>query len=372
MGQAFNKVLGRLYKWMPAAARPFLKSVFLQSQIRLIGLLTGRSVRRGKRIAFLDFDIAYLEEFEYLGPGRDEVEVVSRHSTVSPGTERAVLCGLPGARRSFPYFPGYSFAGQVVKIGPGVKQFRIGDRVAGRVKHASGDSVSTDLIFRIADGVGDEAASFIELGIIALQGIRKAGIKPGDRVAILGQGLIGQLANRLAKAVGAGAVIALAPSRNRAATALVPGGADSFIATSAREFEPHSIGADIVIEAVGTPDAIVLAANCARAGGRVVLLGSSRGLSRDVDLARLMRARGMEMVGAHISNMPTSTASPGRFTYRQEGELFLDLLRMGRLSVDNLVTWRPTPQECNTVYEVLAKGGRDHVAIVFDWRGVHA
>lgn len=372
MGQGFNKALGAIYKWIPPAARPFFKSAFIRTQIRLAGILSGRRVRRGKRVAFLDFEIAHLEDFEYLSPGRDEIEIEVCSTTVSPGTERAVLCGLPGSRRGFPYIPGYSSAGRIKAIGSRVKGLKIGDTVAGRVKHASGDSVKADLVFSVPTGIDMDSASFIELGIIVLQGVRKARIEPGDTVAVLGQGLIGQLANRLARALSAGEVIALAPSRNRATVSLLPGGADRFIETRSAAFDPDSIAADIVIEAVGTPDAIAMAARCAREGGRVVLLGSSRGLSPNVNLAQLLQSRRLELIGAHISNMPAIEASPGRHTYRQEGELFLDLIRCGRLTVRDLVTWRPAPQECNSVYEQLADGGHAHVAIVFDWQKAQA
>jgi threonine dehydrogenase-like Zn-dependent dehydrogenase len=368
MRKKVDAILGAIYGWIPLAARPYLKSVFIYSEIRLRGLLSRRAVRRGRRVAFLDFEIAYFEAYEYLGPGPGQVEVSTYRSTVSPGTESAVLCGLPGARRSFPYYPGYSFAGDVVGVGPGVKGLKNGDRVAGRVKHVSGDSIDENLVFRIPDGVDYEEASFIELGIIVLQGIRKAAIRPGDRVAVLGQGIVGQLANRIARLVGAGEVIALAASRRRASTSLVHGGADRFEVTGTGNFDPASVSADVVIEAVGTPDAITLAAKCSRPGGRVVLLGSSRGLSRNVDLASLLQSRGLQMIGAHISNMPAVDASAGRHTYRHEGRLFLELLSSKRLDVSPLVTWRPKPQECNAVYELLAKGGKEQVAIVFDWQ----
>lgn len=367
MPQWLETLLGTLYKRIPPAARPIFKKIFLWGQIRIAGLASRRRVRPGCRVAFLDFEIAYLESFEYLSPGPGEVEVSTHFSTISPGTERAVLCGLPGARRAFPYFPGYSAAGEVVAVGRDVAEFKPGDRVSGRVRHLSGDSVRAEFLFRVPDGVSIEAASFIELGIITLQGIRKAHIEPGDTVAVLGQGLIGQMANRLARTAGAARVIAIAPSRNRAETALAEGGATEFVAMRAEAFDPSEIGADIVIEAVGTPDAIVMAAKCARQGGRVVLLGSSRGLSRGVNLAEVIQRRDIEMIGAHISDMPTRDSSPGRHTYRDEGRFFLELLRSGRLSVSDLVTWRVAPEDCNDVYEVLAKGGREHVAIVFDW-----
>lgn len=368
MGQGFNRLLGTVYQWIPPDARPFFKSLFLRSQIRLQALLTRRRVRRGRRVEFIDFEIAHLEPFEYLSPGPGEVEVAARYTTVSPGTERAVLCGLPGARRSFPYVPGYSCAGEVRTTGKGVRGFAAGDRVAGRVKHASADAARADFLFRVPEGVDLESASFIELGIIVLQGMRKSLIRPGECVAVLGQGLIGQLANRIARAMGASDVVALAPSRNRAPVALAGGGADRFVAMKDGGFDPAAVAADVVIEAVGTPDAIATAAACAKSGGRVVLLGSSRGLSPNVRFSELLRARNIGMTGAHIGNLPALDPGPGRHTYRQEGELFLDLLRSGRLSVCDLVTWRPAPAECNAVYEALAEGGRNHVAIVFDWR----
>lgn len=363
-----ERFLGSLYSRIPPSVRPAFKTVFLWAQIRIVGLWSRRSVRRGQRVAFLDFEIAHLEPYEYLSPGANEVEIAAHFSTVSPGTERAVLCGLPGARRAFPYFPGYSCAGVVVDAGASISTFRVGDRVAGRMRHASGESALTDHLFRVPDGVSLESASFIELGIITLQGIRKARINPGDTVAVLGQGLIGQLANRVARAVGASQVIAIAPSRNREPTAMANGGATAFVSMSEGSFDPSVVSADVVIEAVGTPDAIVMAVRCARPGGRVVLLGSSRGLSRDVNLGALVQGQDITIVGAHISDMPGHDPSPGRHTYRQEGELFLDMLRSGRLSVSNLVTWRPSPAECNAVYEILAKGGREHVAIAFAWQ----
>jgi len=368
MAAWLEKLLVYCYARIPAALRPAFRSVFFWGQIRAEALVSRRRVRYGQRVSFLDFEIAHLEPFEYLSPRPNEVEIKTHCSTVSPGTERAVLCGLPGARKTFPYFPGYSCAGEIVATGSRVKGFKLGDRIAGRVRHLSGESVGTDFIFHIPEGVSYESASLIELGIITLQGLRKARIQPGDVVAVLGQGLIGQLAGRLARAGGASRVIAIAPTRNRARAALAPGGATEFVAMRESAFSPSSIAADVVIEAVGTPDAIATATLCARPGGRVVLLGSSRGLSRNVNLAALLQHRDIELVGAHISDMPATEASPGRHTYRQEGELFLDMLRTGRLSVTDLVTWRAAPDECNAVYETLAKGGREHVAMVLEWQ----
>lgn len=361
------QALGAIYTRIPPSMRPTLKRVFLWTQIRVEGLLTGRKVMRGQRIEFVGFEIADLAHFEFLSPGPGEVQVESLFSTVSPGTESAVLCGLPGARRSFPYVPGYSCAGRVTRVGKGVRDLRVGQLVAGRIPHVSQYTVGRSLVFPVPDGVSPEAASFMELGIITLQGMRKARIAPGDHVAVLGQGLIGQMANRLARMLAAGRVTAIAPSRSRSRTAVAAGGADEFLAMRDPEFAALRVQADVVVEAVGTPDAVRTAMQCSRHGGRVVLLGSARGLTRDIPLGQLIAEKELSVIGAHISDMPDREASPGRHTYHDEGRLFLDLLQQQRLSVDELVTWRASPRECNAVYESLAHGGGGHVAIVFDW-----
>ncbi|MCS6897903.1 MAG: zinc-binding alcohol dehydrogenase, partial [Nitrospira sp.] len=291
----------------------------------------------------------------------------SECSLISPGTERAVLCGLPGARRSFPYVPGYSTAGKVIKKGALVEGIEIGDRVAGRIKHASHETVMASRLFKVPPGVSAEEASFIELGIIVLQGIRKAAITPGERVAVVGQGLIGQLANRMARLLTPALLVAVAPSRNRERLAMLPGGVDRYLSLMEDPACVHALGADVVIEAVGTPQANVTAMHCAREGGRVILLGSSRGLTRDLDLWNVAQKKNLSVIGAHISDMPEKDASPQRWTYEQEGRLFLELIQTGRLQVADLITWRAKPEECNAVYEVLAEGGRDHVGITFNW-----
>ena len=104
------KILGAVYSRIPAQMRPPLRKAFMWLFLRVQALFGRVRVERGQRIEFLDFEIAHLEPFEFLGAGADDVFVKAHASGVSPGTERAVLCGLPGARRPFPYTPGYSAA----------------------------------------------------------------------------------------------------------------------------------------------------------------------------------------------------------------------------------------------------------------------
>jgi NADPH:quinone reductase-like Zn-dependent oxidoreductase len=365
-------ILKSVYAQIPESAKPRAREIYGKVELRSRALAGRRSVYQGTRVEFLDLEIAHLEPFEFLGPASDEVLVETRCTLVSPGTETAVLCGLPGVPRGMmPFPPGYSAVGIVRGVGSRMTHFSVGQRVAGRLSHANRGVMSSISLFAVPDGVSDEDASFIELGIIGLQGIRRSGITPGARVAVVGQGLIGQVANRLARICGASHITAVASSRNRAAGALRDGYADTFVALKENP-RLDQIGADIVIEAVGTPGAVLTAMSCARDGGSVILLGSARGLGRDIDVFAAAQARRLTLVGAHISVVPDRDVSPGRYTYAEEGRLFFELLRTGRLKLADLITWRAQPSECNAVYEVLARGGDHHVGIMFDWRNSQA
>ena len=100
---------------------------------------------------------------------------------------------------------GYSCAGQVLDVGPDVEVSR-GDRVAcagaGWANHAEYNLVPKNLCVRIPDGVDDEDASFVTLGAIALQGVRQLQPTLGERVVVLGLGLLGLLTVQLLKANG--------------------------------------------------------------------------------------------------------------------------------------------------------------------------
>lgn len=112
---------------------------------------------------------------------------------------------------------GYSGAGVVAEVGPGVTDLMPGARVAyGGEGTGHGESILTgrNLVARIPDGVGFEQACFATLGSIAMNAVRVAPIGLGEVVAVVGQGLVGQLIAQLARAQGARVIaIDLQPGR---------------------------------------------------------------------------------------------------------------------------------------------------------------
>lgn len=97
---------------------------------------------------------------------------------------------------------GYSSAGVVLESA--IDEFRKGDRVAcaGSAYHAEVVSIPKHLAAHIPEEVGFEEAALTTLGAIALQGVRQADVRIGERVAVIGLGLIGCLTAQILKASG--------------------------------------------------------------------------------------------------------------------------------------------------------------------------
>ncbi len=101
---------------------------------------------------------------------------------------------------------GYCNVGEVLEVGEGVTQFSSGDRVVSNGKHAERVVVPINLCAKISDGVDDESAVFTVLASIALHGVRLAEPTLGERVVVIGLGLVGLLTAQILLANGCSVV----------------------------------------------------------------------------------------------------------------------------------------------------------------------
>src|SRR5579872_2815516 len=137
------------------------------------------------------------------GPGRSRVTL----SNVRMGTAPSAIGGLPASELDAQgWNVGYSAAGEIVGLGNQVTDLAVGDLVAcagaGQANHADYISVKRNLVCRIPAGCPLNLAATTTVGAIALQGVRRASPQLGERVAVLGLGLIGQLTAQLLRAAG--------------------------------------------------------------------------------------------------------------------------------------------------------------------------
>jgi 2-desacetyl-2-hydroxyethyl bacteriochlorophyllide A dehydrogenase len=309
-----------------------------------------------------------------------EVQVRAVRTLVSAGTEIAIYSGAhigytkPNARYPrLPFYPGYSFAGIVEAAGDGVEAFRPGDRVLGTMGHQ--DRVVVDVergaLDRIPDGVSFEQACLARLATISMQGVRLAHLTLGERVAVFGQGLIGQFARQLAAIDGAATTIAvdlidarLEVASRHGATHLVNPARDDLEAAMAAA--TNGDGVDVAIEATGNPAVIADALHAVARLGRVILLGSPRGRI-EIDPYTDIHSKGVSLIGAHANTTAASANPYHRWTLAEQRRLALELMRQGRLHTEGLVSHRVPAAEALPIWEALTDHQRDYLGVIIVW-----
>ena len=202
----------------------------------------------------------------------------------------------------------------VEACGNEVQELRVGDRVACAAPHASYALVDADVCLPAPAELLAEEAAFFNLLAIAMQGVRKARIELGESVAVLGAGIVGILAMRLAQLSGGLPVIGIDLDSQRLELARRIG-ADDILASGAGLADDlrqklGRAGADVVIEATGAPALVVTAFQLAAEKGRVVLLGSARGDTERVNFYRDVHRKGLHVIGAHEITRPRHENSP--------------------------------------------------------------
>ena len=325
----------------------------------------------GQRVVVKAAGRVELETFALPKPQAGEVLLKARRTLISPGTERAFFLNLDNTNPSYPYYPGYSLVGEVVECGAAVDALRVGERVVCTAHHRSHAVVDARLCLKVPDSLSDEEAVFFNLLAIAMQGVRKARIELGESVVVLGAGLIGILAMRLAQLAGGLPVIGIDRDAQRLALAerlaadatLV---SDAGLPDRLRD-ELGRDGAAVVIELTGAPPLVVTAFQLAAVKGRVVLVGSTRGDTERVNFYRDVHRKGLLVIGSHEITRPLHENSPGYWTQRSEQAVCLDLLARGRVETAPLIThrfgWRDFPQ----AYEHLAKWDKSALGMVIRW-----
>ncbi len=279
---------------------------------------------------------------------------------------------------------GYSSAGTVIEVGDGVTAFKIGDRVAcaggGFAVHAEVVSVPQILVTPLPPEVDFAAASFTTLGAIALQGIRLADVKLGETIAVIGLGLLGQLAVQMLKAAGC-LVVAMDIQPGRAALAARLGA--DYVATSAEEMAglcsraSGGKGADAVLITADTASnqPVELAGEIARDKGVVVAVGA-------VGLSIPRKVYYEKELAFHVSR----SYGPGRYdpVYEVEGHdypyayvrwteqrnmgAFVQLLAAGKVSTGDLITHRFPLTEAVKAYDVITgKTTKPFLAVVLTY-----
>ncbi len=308
------------------------------------------------RIVVFESPKVSIENFNLPPLRPNEVLVKTLFSAISPGTEVAHIRNITNPLTRFPYFPGYSACCQVIDKGSMVNTIQTGQTMVCQIPHASHWIIEEQNCFLLPENINEIEGAVIRIGTISLQGVRKAEIQPGMIVAIIGLGPIGSLANQLARCVGATFIAGIDTHKWRCELAMECG-----IDKAATSIEEVNLAGevDVVIEATGNPETIPKVLTLVKKMGRVILLGSHRGVTSQVDFYNSVHKKGLTIIGAHDSS---------RYgTLRADIETMFKLIIQQRVDLKTLITNVVPYKEAEKVYECLLNKIGNRMITVLDW-----
>ena len=177
----------------------------------------------------------------------------------------------------------------------------------------------------------------------------QARVQPSDSVAVVGVGGVGSNVIQVARAFGAGQIIAvdvrddkLEAARGLGATATVNAAHGDPVAAVAAL--THGRGVDVAIEALGRPETVVNAFMMTRDGGRTVVIGIAPGTTTaGIEITRLVR-RGIQLLGSYGSRVRTDLPE------------VLALAGHGQINVSQPITRRYRLEQADEAYAALNRG----------------
>lgn len=298
-------------------------------------------------------------------PGQGQVLIKELYSLVSPGTELSRIHDTHTVSVGFPCAFGYLSAGRVEKLGPGVTDWKVGDKVLVGMGHLSYLNVDAKKgLWKVPESVPLEKAVYAGLVSIPQRGVMCSRLKKGDTAVVIGQGLIGLFAAWWCKYYGASKVVVfdrvparLARSCQFGADVAVDPGNDMLGAVKS------ALGdrANVVIDATGTPAVIASAFELARDNGTVVVLG---GVHKPVtlDLYTHFQKRNLTLVGAGYASPEAGTG-----TEQENRQLCLDLIAAGQMPVEKATTHVVPIEKAPEMYRAFIEKPAETLGVVFQW-----
>ena len=265
---------------------------------------------------------------------------------------------------------GYSCSGIVVAVAPDVTSVKVGDAVAcagaGLANHAEFVAVPKNLLVVLHDKKALKYASITTIGAIALQGVRRADLKLGEKVCVVGLGLLGQLTVQLAKLAGC---MVIGIDIDEARTELAKkNGCDWVLHPTHQDVvtqiafitEHYGVDATLVTAAASSGKLLADAMEFTRRKGKVVLVGDVK-----IEIPR------DPLYSKEIDFLISCSYGPGRYDaqYEQGGldypyayvrwtenrnmQLITELIESNKLSIESLISHEFSIDKVSEAYQFL-------------------
>ena len=211
------------------------------------------------------------------GPTGNEVKTETIYSGITNGTERNQLIGgnyAPKDEQLPTGGNGYQNVGRVIEVGPDVSELQIGDVLYMSAIHAEYIVMAEDdLLIKLPDSIDRTEAALFGMTSVAMRTCRNTELKMGERVLIVGAGIIGQVAAQIAAVMGARPTLCdISPNRLELAREI--GAAETVLDVSGDGWEKGVADGtfDAVIDFAGVPGMEDQMISAVRRRGRVIFI----------------------------------------------------------------------------------------------------
>ena len=263
---------------------------------------------------------------------------------------------------------GYSGVGRVIACGKGVTEVQAGDLVAmvGTAYHCEINRVSSTMLTKVPEELTDyRQAAFCALGGIALEGIHQAEVVPGETVAVIGMGLVGQIVCRILNAYGCDVIGYDVVDKTMPGTrlkAFINSGDDNAADMTKALTRGRGVDKVIITAATNSNAPMDLAAAIARDRGIICMIGVTQmNIDRRPYYERELSFRIARSYGA--GRYDSTYEQKGidypigyvRFTEGRNIEEFVRLLAQGRISLADIITHEIPFEKAAEAYEMITK-----------------
>ena len=307
-------------------------------------------------------------------PAVGEVLVQTSFTAISPGTEMLLYRGqFPEGlaadetiasldqKLAYPLKYGYCAVGRVVEHGAGVDAGWLGRSVFSFQPHQSAFVAPVTSLHLLPDTLLPEDAVLLPNMETALSFAMDGAPLAGERVAVLGQGIVGLLTTSLLAEFPLESLVTLDrfPARRLASLSC---GADQSLAPEAVPANLHR-HFDLVYELTGSPEALDLAIALAGSEGRVVI-GSWYGSKRaPVNLGDHFHRGRLKLVSSQVSRL--SAALTGRWDKERRLSFALDMLQ--RIQPSRLITHRFPLAQAAEAYRLIDQEAHKTIQVVIEY-----
>ena len=305
-----------------------------------------------------------LEEVETLEVNENQIRVKTDTTLISRGSELFRRYILEEAVS--PSIMGYSLTGTVDAVGEQVVDYEVGDRVMAVAPHAQyvvmEPNPTDGRVVKLPTEVSFEAGTFLPLATSAVAWSDSSGVKSGDTVVILGQGLVGSLMMQVIRNYSPERIITVDALAFRCGLS-VKLGAD--VSINADEEDPVQAvrrltdgkGADLVIDCVG-----------GHAGVRS--FEQAQDMVRQFGIVQLIALYQQKPLPLHSSKMMSKRLVAGILTDEPRVNLAaraLQKIRVGEIRTEDMITHRLDYTEAKDAFDLLWNTPGDTLGVLIKW-----